>query len=148
MKINVQPINLKLDEMGVALEYRSYLLTVAAARVASYRLKLPAEAVENPYLYFTTTHKAGVLEMVGQLNEAVVINFDECVDLVQRLWLFRYNLAHNPNNPAVRTFLDACLKVGGVNVPGRLSEFLIRPELCEAAEMVTAMLTPLVSTEG
>lgn len=148
MKINIQPINLKLDEMGIALEDRAYLMTVAAARIVGYRLPLPSATVENPYLFFTTTHKASVLELVGTLNEAIAIDFEACVDLVQRLWIFRYKVAFDASNPAVCSFLDACLKVGGSTVPPRVSEFMIRTDCADAVETVTRMISPFISNEG
>ena len=148
MKINLQPINLKMDELNIPLDDRAYVMTVAAARCAAYCLPIPSNAVDNPYLHFTTTHKASVMELVGQLNEVITVDFDACLDLIQRLWIFRYNVVHNAFNPTVRGFLDACLKVGGTNVPPRLSEFLIRSECNDAVELVTRAISPLVSNEG
>lgn len=140
MKLNTQSILSALDASGVALADRGYLLSVALARTVAYRLPLPTGLVENPYLHFTTTHKAGVEALLGEVNERVVVDIDATCDLICRLWVFRYRLAFDCNNQAVRSFLDAMVKVGSRELPPKLSEWLIRYESTDAIDQLTRTL--------
>lgn len=140
MKLNTQSVLSALDASGVALADRSYLLSVALARAVAYRLPLPTSPIENPYLHFTTTHKANVEAVLGEVNERIVVDIDATCDLICRLWVFRYRLVFDTNNQAVRSFFDAMVKVGSRELPPKLSEWLIRYESTDAIDQLTRSL--------
>lgn len=136
MKLNPQNISSDLDRYEIALGDRGYLLSVGYARALAYRLPMPTSPVADPYTYFAETHKAEIEETLGQINEKVVINIGAAADLTQRLWLFRYRLIFDCCNAAVRSFMDAMLKVGTRELPPAVSELLIRYEASDVLELV------------
>lgn len=148
MKLNTHSILNQLDQLGVALEDRSYLLSVAFARAIAYRLSIPTSAVENPYAYFTETHRAAVDMLLGELNERVVLDMDATLDLVSRIWTFRYRMVYDARNPALRQFLDALIKVGSREIPPKVSEWMIRYQDSDAVEAVAKFLESAITEEG
>lgn len=126
MKLNTQKIISDLANSGVALADQGYLVSVALAKVAAYRLPLPTTPIENPVLYFITKFKTDVVNSLSALNEAMVIDLGNILELTQSLWLFRYRLVYDINNSIVRQFLEASSKVGSRELPLKLSEWLIK----------------------
>lgn len=140
MKLNIQSILAQLSEGGVSLEDRGYLLSIALGRALAYNLALPLRSVENPWVEYTTLHKAYVENQLSLVNERIVIDIGTTSDLVCRLWVFRYRLAFDAKNSAVKTLLDSMIKVGDREVPAKLSEFLIKYSGNELIENVTRMV--------
>lgn len=136
MKLNTQSVMSDLDRYEIPLEDRSYLLSVGFARALAYSLAIPTSKVEDPYKHFAETHKAYVDTCFGEINERLVLNIDAAADLCQRLWIFRYRLVYNADNTAVRSFLDAVVKVGSRELPPALSELLIKYQPSDVLELI------------
>lgn len=147
MKLNTTSILNQLDAMGVALEDRSYLLSIAFARAMSYRLPLPTSPVGNPYEFFATNHRVVTEELLGAINERVVVDIDATLDLTSRFWVFRYRLAYDANNIAMRQFIDAVVKVGSREIPPKVSEWMIKYEASDALEEVARFLNDSLAVQ-
>lgn len=148
MKINTQSIMGELDRFGVALADRSYVLSVAFARAVAYQLPLPTSPVADPYAAFIETQKVAVEDMLSQVNESVVLSFDATADLVQRLWVFRYRMVFDPNNSAVRGFLDAMIRVGSRELPPKLSEMMVNYASSDVLDAITRVVGAAVVGEA
>lgn len=144
MKLNTQSIVSDLDSIEVPLEDRLYVLTLAFARAIGYALPLPTSPVDNPYIAFTTIHKAEVEALAAQINERVPIDIDTVCDLTARLWIFRVRMVYDANNSVVRQFLDAMVKVGSREIPPKTSEFLIKYEASEAVDRMARYLSAVI----
>lgn len=140
MNLNTQSIFAQLDQSGVPLQDRGYLLSAALSRAIGYTLPLPTCPVENPYLHFTTQCKAGVESTLAAVNERLVIDIEATTDLICRVWVFRYRVAFEANNRAICDFLDAVVKTGNREIPPKLSEWLIRYENSPAMENLTQFI--------
>jgi hypothetical protein len=114
------------ESLGVPLEERSEAISVALARAIGYKLPIPAQPVESATAYFCENHKDAVLRTLAQINERVVFDLDEVCSTAGAVWLFRYRMAHDPNNDAVRDFLDKMVMVGSSEFPSKVSEYMIR----------------------
>lgn len=136
MKINTQSIVSELSRTGIALTDSGAFLSLAFARAVAYRLPIPTSPVDNVYQYFIETHKVAVENMLAAINEKVVVNIDATMDLVQRVWIFRYRFVFDMNNNACRSFLDAMMKVGSRELPPAVSELLIKYESSDVLDMV------------
>ena len=137
MKINTQSIMSELSRAGIALTDSGAFMSLAFARAVAYRLPLPTSPVDNPFQYFVETHKVATENMVGEINEKMVVNIDATIDLLQRLWIFRYRMVFDMNNNACRAFLDAMVKVGSRELPPAVSELLIKYESSETLDLIT-----------
>lgn len=137
MKINSQSIMGALAASRIALNESGPYLSLAFARAVAYRLPLPTGPVENPHQYYIETHKTTTEQMLGEINERIVVNIDAAADLCQRLWTFRYRMVHDANNSAVRGFLDAMVKVGSRELPPSVSELLIKNDSSDLLELIT-----------
>lgn len=141
MKLRTASVAAELDSMGVPPESRNGLLSIAVARVLGYKFSLPAAPVELPYAFFDSTYLTQLEDILSDLNERVVIEFDQAVEITRAVWCFRYRLLHDPCNPAVRSFLDALVKVGTQDIPSVVSEALIRYGQDEALERLCRVIT-------
>lgn len=118
MKLNLSRIHSDLDAFNVSLEDRGSFTSVAAARAIAYQLPIPAAPVANPALHYTTELLSTANDELGRVNESVVIDFGQAAAAVKGLWLTRYAVAHDPQNPAVRECLDQAVRASGA---GRIS---------------------------
>ncbi len=146
MKVKTFAIVSELDNLGIPLDRRSFLLSLAYARALGYALALPTSPVENLYGHFTDTHKAAVEDVLAQINEKIVIDIDATVDLTQRIWAFRYRMVFDANNAAVRQFMDAMVKVGSRELPPKVSEWMISYEANDILERLARTVS--LCTEG
>lgn len=146
MKLNLFSLTSTMESLGVPLEKRPELLTVSLARAMSYKLPVPSMPVESAKEYYKTYHQESVQRVLARINERVVFDLDRISELVCAIWMFRYELAHDPFNSALRDFLDAMLKVGGRSVPAEVSEFMIHNDddrlLDKVARAVDETLVP------
>jgi hypothetical protein len=140
MNLRTASIAAELDAMQIPVESRGSLLSIAVARFLGYKLSLPSAPAESPYTFFDTTYLTQVEDILSDLNERIVVSFDDTVDMTRAIWCFRYRLLHECNNPAVRTFLDALIKVGTPDISPRVSETLIRYSQDESVERLCKII--------
>lgn len=101
----------KLDLSAVPVESREAVVTLSTARLLSYQLSLPSEAVE-PYGYFNANFKTDIEKAAALVNESVVININDVVELTRRVWVFRYRMAYEPSHASVTQLIDNLLRIG------------------------------------
>lgn len=146
MKFHLYSFTASMEELGVPLEQRTVLLSIALARAIGYKLPIPTAAVDDVRAYYEDQHRNNVDQTLAKINERIVFDLGEISNLAAAVWTFRYRMVHDPSNPAVRDFLDNMVKVGSKEFPTRVSEYLIRSSddrmLDKVASAVDASLVP------
>lgn len=115
-----------LDMHSVSLQDRTYTAALGVARALAYSLYLPTSEVEVPLSFFATQHLPAVNTVLSEINEHVVINIELALSLTKKLWLFRYNVVFESENPMVRAMLDLQMASGSPEIPPNASELFRR----------------------
>lgn len=147
MKFPIQSVISELDNQGVALEDRKFVLSMALARAVGYALELPTKPVDNPYVHYIANHKLEVEKLLCEFNETVVLDIDTANDLISRVWRFRYRLLHDSENSVVRSFFDAVLRAGSQEIPPNVSEIMTRYENSSTLDAVARAITAQIPTK-
>lgn len=92
----------------VPVDQRSAVMGIVIARLIAWNLPLSqVEDGQNEYNYFNLQYRSAVTEQVAAWNEVLRISIDDVVELVRRLWVFRYRVAYNPLHDAVSPVIEA-----------------------------------------
>lgn len=70
------------------------LVTTNLAYAIASNLPLPPTPVELLYMHYNTLVLSTVKELLGKINEVSVIRVKECMDIIERLYAYRYYLLH------------------------------------------------------
>jgi len=90
-------LRMAFDNSQVPLEKREDIQTKFAAALLAGRLPIPSSAIEgSPKIHYVETAAADVNEMIGTINEQIVINIDAVQAEVYNHWKNRYELTHFP----------------------------------------------------
>jgi hypothetical protein len=126
MKPMIRSVQNLLDTYSVALGDRSYMLALGLARCIAYDLPIPTTAVDVPLSYFALNHTATINDLLGDINEQVVINMELASSLIKKLWLMRYNVVYDSSNVAVQDVLDSIISKGSPELPPNMKEMYAR----------------------
>lgn len=78
---------------------QGHLNTTIVAIAVAYRLPLPTGPVNRPDEWFLIHCHAGAEDVVGQLNEYLVLDVEETLKVLKEAWRLRYRILHNPFAP-------------------------------------------------
>lgn len=67
--------------------------SLALARYLAYKLPVSTEQIDNIDNYFRTNHLLGITTLVSDINELMVLDYEEVFDLTRNLYMFRYATA-------------------------------------------------------
>lgn len=106
----VQSIQKRIS--GVSFDEKTKLFQLLLAEAMALKLSLPLAPSDSPLEFFRATFKARILEDLSSVNEYVVIDFDEVSELIYKIWLVRYSLAHRSNDRAVGRLIGLAITAG------------------------------------
>lgn len=112
MKSFIFSLQSLMDTNGVSLADRGQVAYTAAAQALAYHLPLPTTPVDNPYSYYVERYNAEVLDVLDEINERFVIRINDAAELAKRLWVFRYSMVFDAENPVLRQLLDTIVASG------------------------------------
>ena len=73
---------------------KNKLIAIAIARALSVYFALPTSAVPSVGIHFTRTYSDPLKEILGKINEGIVIDIMGTVDLTFKFYEMRYNLVY------------------------------------------------------
>lgn len=112
----VRLLRTAMDSAEVGLENREEIQTNLVAALIAATIEVPSSRLEsNPKLHFVNIHVGNVNEIIGCINEQVVINIDAVQTRVYEIWKERYELVHFPIK-GVTTALKAILPEDTANL--------------------------------
>ena len=93
----VRGLRSAMDVASLSVEKREKVTTNVVAALIADRIELPSSKLEtNPKIHFVSIHQGQVNELIGQVNEAYVINVDAVQAQVYAIWKEKYELVHFP----------------------------------------------------
>jgi len=93
----VRVLRVAFDNGNIPLEKREALQTKFVAAIVAAKLELPSSRLENnPKIHYMNVNAINANELIGKINEHVVVNVDAVQAEVYRLWKKRYELVHFP----------------------------------------------------
>jgi hypothetical protein len=93
----VRSLRTAMDSSSVALDARESIQVKFVAALVACQLDIPSGRIEgNPKIHFMNIHTAAVNEIVGAVNEEVVVPIDLVKIAVYDIWKERYELVHYP----------------------------------------------------
>ena len=93
----VRLLRTAMDSAEVGLENREEIQTNLVAALIAATIEVPSSRLEgNPKLHFVNINVGSVNEIIGCINEQVVINIDAVQTRVYEIWKERYELVHFP----------------------------------------------------
>ncbi len=111
MKINVSDIASTINELGIPFEAQSRYLVAALARVLAYMLPIPANNVAGtPGEMFQSTYGAQVTAALDALNERMPVDYQQVLELTQKIWEVRYHLVHPNRDAQAWAAIDCCVQ--------------------------------------
>jgi len=122
MKDLIRQIQCIVEQNGVELMDRSSAVAFLVAEAVGNTLSIPTSPVDNPVHWFRLNHVIHLNSVLSKVNEELVIDIDEVVLVVSKLWLTRYRLVHQPESPATKNLLQLVMAQGGGDVPSRFAE--------------------------
>lgn len=131
-----------LDEAGVAMEDRAFVLMVTVARASAYAAPIPAEPQEDSRAFFFETIRPNVESELARINERLVLDIDQALGICEAIWRARYMLVHVSDSPPVREFLDAIVRAGSRHIPAELSDAMIKLPQANLLDRVANQLYP------
>lgn len=138
-----QEIRSILNNNAVFLERTGCTVVAGISKSIAYHLPVPSTAVENPRKYFLEQHGVAVLDVVGDINEGIVIDTDKVKDLVYRIWKIRYDVVH----VAMSVHFNDLVKMVKVNgVPDKAYKDLSDNEK-KAIDHISAIVTHIFEKE-
>lgn len=75
---------------------RSLTASLALARVLANQLPLPSSPVDNIQQYYQVQCRIGVEGKLGTINELMLVDFKLVLEMVEKFFRLRYNMAHPP----------------------------------------------------
>lgn len=117
MNLNKIEVLNALQALNVPYEARGTFLSLALARVIGYGLAIPAPPEDGDVgSLFNREVAPNAEKLICEFNEQVQINIDATLDVIRKIFTFRYNVLYNAFNPATNSFLDALLRAGESNM--------------------------------
>ncbi len=146
MKLNPS-ISKSFESMNVPLEERASVAAVSLARGLAYMLQIPPTPYEDIEDHFENFHRADIERSLAVMNETVVFDIDAAAELVKKIWLFRYSLAHDPNTESMRALTDMLCKTAGL--PARAEEYITQANQSGLLDQVaSAVQGGITAAEG
>ena len=112
-------IRSQLNNFGKALSdnERSVAISIGIARAIASRLQLPTSPVADLQIYHAETNDQQVVDIIGFLNETLVIDIEMTRSLTYRFYKLRYDLVHS----------EDCFTLLLANMTPALNEVLPEP---------------------
>lgn len=93
----VRSLRSAMDAGNIALDARETIQSNFVAAIIAAKLEVPSSIIEgNPKIHFMNVHMGIVNQMIGEINEEVVINVDFVQASTYNIWKERYELVHYP----------------------------------------------------
>ena len=95
---------------------QAQLITAMVAMAAAYQLPLPSGPVNRPQEWYLISCNAGVEDVVGAINEVVLMNVGDALKLAQEIWLLRYRMVNEPYSRQAMMGVFAALAVSNFDI--------------------------------
>lgn len=115
----IAAVNDILADQKVSLADRPAAVALLVAEAVGNSLPLPTSPVDDPFAYFRNTHQVNLNHTLDEVNKGCVIDIDEVEAVVFKLWLTRYRLVHQPENPRAQKLLKMLMDSGAEDIPAR-----------------------------
>lgn len=120
---------------------RNTVMTTLIAYTLGYRLSIPTNVVRRPDEWFIMNCLGKIEELLGKINEHVVLDIDGTLRVVRAIWTVRYRLVHDPLSVQAQQAINAALAS---------SEFELAPVVrgCMAQMQMNDILYKLLRCES
>lgn len=119
-------INKVLDKNQVPHTDRPKVTQLMVAEFVAAKLPIPTSPTNELRTLFITQHKLAAVKSVGLVNERLVIDIDQTVELVFKVWRIRYMLVHRPNHHSIGRLITLALTSKNIELSPEFKDIIDR----------------------
>lgn len=97
---------------------RGPLTEVLVAELVASQIPIPSSPVEDLNAHYQNQHKVAVYELIGVINETLVLDIDAVEHSIFKIWTIRYSLVYRMNDRLSSRLLRHAIAIQSENGTG------------------------------